>query len=56
MKVSVQYLDQSQPMNYENVDNTYMKGNMFCVKIGEKVYKHPIQQIWRITEEYGEHQ
>lgn len=56
MNVKVQYEDQSQSMEYKEVDNTYLKGCLFCVKIGEKVYKHPIARIWRITESYGKHQ
>lgn len=54
--VTVQYHDQAQPMEYRNVSNTYQKGDLFCVYVDGKVYKHPIPNIWRISESYGKHQ
>ena len=54
--VTVHLKDQSQPLVYENVINAYEKGSFYCVYVeGEKVYKHPIADIWRVKEDYGHH-
>jgi len=54
--VNIQFLESSQPIVYENVLNTYQKGDLYVVyTANEKSYKHPIQTIWRIVEEYGYH-
>ena len=56
MKIKIQRNETSQPLIYENVDNTYTKGNLFCVtfKDGEDrvVHKYPLCSIFRIEEEY----
>lgn len=54
--VHVQKIDQSQPIIYENVINTYEKGSFYCIYVkGEIVYKEPLALIWRIKESYGYH-
>jgi hypothetical protein len=54
--VVVHLKDQSQPLVYAQVENTYEKGSFFCVYTSdEMVYKHPIADIWRIKEGYGYH-
>ena len=54
--VIVQFKESSQPIIYEDVINTYQKGALFVVYTkDEKSYKHPIDTIWRIVEEYGYH-
>lgn len=56
IEVSVHLKDQSQPIIYTDVINTYEKGSFYCVYCdGEKVYKHPISDIWRVKEGYGYH-
>lgn len=56
IEVQVHLKDQSQPLVYRNVINTYEKGAFYCVYCkGEKVYKHPIRDIWRVKEGYGKH-
>jgi hypothetical protein len=56
INVTVHLKDQSQPLVYENVKNTYEKGSFYCVYVeGETVYKHPIRDIWRVKEGYGYH-
>ena len=56
LTVAVHLKEQSQPLVYENVINAYEKGSFFCVYVeGEKVYKHPIADIWRVKEDYGTH-
>jgi hypothetical protein len=52
MKVEVHYKDASRPITYEKVKSTYIKGEFFVVYIDDTVYKHPIQNIWRIREDY----
>lgn len=54
--VHVQMKDQSQPLVYEDVLNTYTKDGLFCVYVlGDEVFKHPVGNIWRIKESYGRH-
>ena len=56
MIVTVQLKESSQPVVYENVLNTYQKGSLFVIyTTNEKSYKHPIDTIWRVVEEYGYH-
>ena len=56
IQVHVHLKDQSQPIVYENVINTYEKGSFFVVYVeGEKVYKYLIVDIWRVVEDYGYH-
>ena len=56
MKIQIQRNETSNPITYENVINTYTKGNLFCVyfeKEGRKVvHKYPMCSIFRIQEEY----
>lgn len=33
MKIEIQRNETSQPIVYENVENSYTKGNMYCVLI-----------------------
>lgn len=56
INVTVHLKEQSQPLEYKEAINTYEKGSFFCVYCqGEKVYKHPIRDIWRVKEDYGYH-
>lgn len=56
INVSVHLKEQSQPILYENVINSYEKGSFFCVYTkDDTVFKHPIDSIWRIKEDYGYH-
>ena len=45
------------PMRHPNAQ-TYEKGHMFCVREIEtgKVFKYPIQTIYRIVESYGSYE
>jgi hypothetical protein len=60
MTVKIQLKDQSQPTEYYDVLNTYVKAGFFCIYVLEEVdeteekmvYKYPIQDIWRIKESY----
>ena len=54
--VTVQLKESSQPIVYENAINTYQKGSFFVIYVeGEISYKHPIETIWRVKEDYGYH-
>jgi hypothetical protein len=56
ISVTVHLKDQSQPIVHERVINTYQKGDMFTLYCeGEKSYKYPICNIWRVIEDYGYH-
>jgi len=52
MKVKIHLKDQSKPIEFENVRNTYTKDGMFCVMIdnGNTVDKFPTLNIHRVTE------
>lgn len=65
MNVKVHYKDASAPIVYHDVENTYLKGEFFVVLTktysGEAaiqqgvrhVYKHPLNNIWRVEEDYS---
>ena len=57
MKVSIQLKESSQPIIHE-FTNTYTKGYLYCVynSATDDTYKYPIENIWRIKEDYGDHQ
>lgn len=56
IRVSVHLKSQSQPIEYPQAVNTYQKMGLFCVYLeSEKVHKFPLQNIWRIVEDYGDH-
>ena len=56
INVSVHYKGSSQPINYGECDSAYEKGAFYCVVKDGKVFKHPVRNIWRISESYGESQ
>ena len=51
MKVLVHLYTQSQPVEIDEVRNTYQKGDLFCVlKLDGIADKFPVQHIFRIRE------
>lgn len=56
-KIEIQRNESSYPIVYENVENAYTKGNMYCVmfiKNGERVtHKFPLCSIFRVIEDYN---
>lgn len=54
MTVQVHNIDQSQPMVYDGVDNTYTKEGFFCLVFRKKnrVMKFPVARIFRVIEPY----
>lgn len=50
-KVVVHLYTQSEPIVYEDVLNTYQKGDQFCVMLSDdEVHKYPLQHIFRVIE------
>jgi hypothetical protein len=48
--------EQSQPIVYEEVKNTYTKGPFYCVyTANEESHKFPVSDIFRVIEDYGFH-
>ncbi len=54
MTIRVHNVDQSQPMIYDEVDNTYVKAGFFCIvrRKRNEVLKFPIANIFRVQEPY----
>ena len=56
MKCTIWLKESSEPIEYNNIVNTYTKGDLFCVYVAnEKVHKFPINTIFRIVEDFGTH-
>lgn len=53
IEVKVELKETSQPLIYLRAENTYTKGDLFCVYENGKVYKFPLANVWRITEAYS---
>ena len=55
MKVKIHNIDQSQPMIFDEVDNTYIKEGFYCIvrRDMNEVQKFPISRIFRIIEPYN---
>ncbi len=57
MKIEIQRNETSFPIVYENAENAYTKGPMYCVlfeKDGARVtHKYPLCSLFRIIEDYG---
>ena len=54
MTIKVHNVDQSQPMIFTDVDNTYVKAGFFCIVRRDlnEVQKFPITNIFRVVEPY----
>lgn len=54
MKVEVYLKETSQRIVFENVENTYTKGPLYCIYLKEEgvVYKYPVEQIFNVKETY----
>lgn len=54
MNITIELITTSKPLTFENVDNTYTKGGMFCVynKKNNEVIKFPLCNIFRVKETY----
>ena len=58
MKIEIQRNETSQPIVYDNVENAYTKGPMYCImfiKDGKRMtHKYPLVSIFRVVEDYNE--
>ena len=58
MNVEIQRNETSKPIIYDNVENSYTKGLMYCIlfiKDGLRVtHKYPMCSLFRVIEDYGE--
>jgi hypothetical protein len=55
-QVKIWFMESSEPIAFARVLNTYTKGPLFCVYCDNNiVYKYPVDHIFSIKEEYGEH-
>jgi hypothetical protein len=52
LNVSVHLKETSQPIKHQAI-NTYTKGLFYCVYDGSVVYKYPMENIWRVVEDYN---
>jgi hypothetical protein len=54
MTIKVHNKDQSQPMIFDGVDNTYVKAGFFCIvrRDQNEVQKFPMENIFRVIEPY----
>ncbi len=51
MKVLVHLYSQSNPVEIDDVKNSYQKGDLYCIMTNDNiVYKFPLMHIFRITE------
>jgi len=50
--IKIELKNTSQALIYKNVKNTYEKGSFYCIYIEDNVVKIPIQDIFRIEENY----
>ena len=54
MHVEVELKETSQKLVYDDVLNTYTKGALFVIyREGGMVVKFPLDNIWRVTEDYS---
>jgi hypothetical protein len=56
MEIKIHLNSQSQPIEYSGVKNAYTKDGMYCVyfEAGALVYKYPMCNIFRVTENYAD--
>ena len=52
MKLKIDLKESSNPLEFNDVKNSYTKGPLFCIYTDASVTKIPIQNIWRIVEDY----
>lgn len=52
MKVVLWLKSTSFPLIYENVSQTYVKEGFYCLLSKERVLKYPINDIFRVEEDY----
>jgi len=54
-KILIWLKETTQPIEYDDVDNTYEKGSFFCLHHASRVAtKYPIANIWRVVEDHSD--
>jgi len=54
INVKISLTETSQTIEHD-AKNTYTKGPFYCVYMPDgTVFKYPVSNIWRVTEEYGD--
>lgn len=51
--VVIRFHQASEPMTFENVSNTYTKGDLFCLRMGHETLKFPLMSIFSIRDKGG---
>jgi len=58
MKIEIQRNETSYPIVYEDVENAYTKGPMYCImfiKDGKRItHKYPLVSLFRVIEDYND--
>ena len=55
IKTKIELLTTSQPIERDDVLNTYTKDGLYCVQRSRDVVeKFPVDQLFRVTEDYSE--
>ena len=58
MKIEIQRNETSYPIVYENVENAYTKGPMYCImfiKDDKRItHKYPLVSLFRVIEDYND--
>jgi hypothetical protein len=52
MNIKIDLKESSSPLVFDNAKNSYTKGSLFCIYQDNKVTKIPLDNIWRVVEEY----
>ena len=52
MKIEVHLLSRSQPIKYDDVENSYTKDGMYCILKDSIVSKFPFSNIFKVKESY----
>ncbi len=51
MQVTIELLWQTQPLVFDKVQDTYQRGEMFCVQLMDgTIHKFPFRNIYHVTE------
>jgi hypothetical protein len=57
MKIEIQRNETSLPIVYEDAENAYTKGNMYCVMFTKHdlkvTHKYPLCGLFRVIEDYN---
>jgi len=51
IRIEIHRNETSLPIVYEDALNSYTKGNMYCVLVGDSVHKYPLSGLFRVIEE-----